>query len=319
MKLLRGLTNFPVFVNGSVATIGNFDGVHLGHQALLKNLRAEADRLQLPVVVLLFEPQPAEYFRPEQAPARLTSLREKLAVLKSSRVDFVYCLKFDEALALMSAQDFAQEYFFSLLNCKYLLLGQDFRFGQGRLGDVNLLQELGLSHGCRVRSFADFSIKDNRVSSTKIRTALEQGALEEATDLLGRTFSLCGRVIKGDGRGRQWGIPTANLAMHRLKLPIHGVFCVQVHSIEGRFINGVANLGSRPTVDGTKNTLEIHLFDFDENLYGEMLQGFFLHKLRDEVKFSSVDALIAQIHDDIAAAKSEFRRRHFTLSSTIEP
>jgi riboflavin kinase/FMN adenylyltransferase len=318
MKLLHGLTNFPDFAKGTVTTIGNFDGVHLGHQALLKTLRAEASRLQLPLVVLLFEPQPAEYFRPEQAPARLTSLREKLAVLKFSKVDYVYCLKFDEALALMSAETFAENYFFSLLNSKFLLIGEDFRFGQGRLGDVSLLQKLGANHGCTVQTFPDFSINNKRVSSTKIRDALAPGELQTASELLGRTFSLCGRVVKGDGRGRQWGIPTANLSMHRLMLPLKGVFCVQVGRTKGKLLNGVANLGSRPTVDGSKNILEIHLFDFDESLYGEMLQVFFLHKLRDEVKFSSVDALIAQIHDDVARAKAEFCNRQFILNLVVE-
>lgn len=315
MKLLRGLTKLPDFAKGSVATIGNFDGVHLGHQALLKVLREQANKLQVPLVVLLFEPQPAEFFRPEQAPARLTSLREKLAVLKQCKVDYVLCLKFNRNLALMSAQDFAQDYFFSLLKSKYILIGEDFHFGQGRMGNASLLQKLGIREGCVVQTFPDFSIENNRISSTKIRDALAQGKLEYASGLLGRSFSLCGRVIRGDGRGRQWGIPTANLSMHRLMLPLKGVFCVQLRRAQGEWIKGVANLGSRPTVDGTKNILEIHLFDFDADLYGEMLEVFFLHKLRDEVKFSSVDALIEQIHNDVAAAKAEFHARRFILNA----
>ncbi|MBA2709814.1 MAG: bifunctional riboflavin kinase/FAD synthetase [Tatlockia sp.] len=319
MKLLRGLRNFPDFTRGTVTTIGNFDGVHLGHQALLKTLRAEASLLEMPTVVLLFEPQPAEYLRPEQSPARLTTLREKLAVLKNCQVDYVICLKFNEKLALMSAQDFAEHYFFSTLNSKFLLIGEDFRFGKGRLGDVSLLTQLGTNHDCKVQTFPDFSIKTNRVSSTKTRDALGQGDLEAASQLLGRTFSLCGRVVKGDGRGRQWGIPTANLSMQRLKLPLKGVFCVQVKRNGGKLLNGIANLGTRPTVDGSKNILEIHLFDFDESLYGEMLQVFFLHKLRDEVKFSSVDALIDQIHIDVASARLEFSTSRFTLNLDLNP
>lgn len=315
MKLLRGLHRIPDFTKGCVATIGNFDGVHLGHQALLKTLKKQADNLNVPLVVLLFEPQPAEYFRPQDAPARLTNLREKLAILNHCKVDYVICLKFNKALALMSAQDFAQYYFFTLLNCKYILIGEDFRFGQGRFGDIHLLQDLAEERGCTVQAFPDFSIENHRVSSTKIRDALLQGELERSAELLGRTFSLCGRVIRGDGRGREWGIPTANLSMHRIMLPLKGVFCVKVRRSCGDLVDGVANLGSRPTIDGTKNILEIHLFDFDDSLYGEMLQVFFLHKLRDEVKFSSVDALIAQIHDDVAAAKSEFRTRRFILNA----
>jgi riboflavin kinase / FMN adenylyltransferase len=303
MKLLRGLDKILSFENGTVATIGNFDGVHLGHQALLAALRKRADKVKLPMVVLLFEPQPNEYFHGLKAPARLTSLREKLDVLRLCQVDYVCCLKFNETLALMPAQDFAKHYFFSSLQVKYLLIGEDFHFGQGRRGDVQLLQEIGNKTGCFVQIFPNFSLENDRVSSTKIRDALAQGQLAQASEFLGRTFNLCGRVTKGEGRGRQWGIPTANLSMHRLILPLKGVFYVQVQRGKGEWLQGVANLGSRPTVDGRKNILEIHLFDFDENLYGEMLRVFFLHKLRDEVKFLSVDALIAQIYNDITAAK----------------
>lgn len=309
MKLLRGLAEIPYFAKGTVAAIGNFDGVHLGHQALLAALKTEADKRQLPLVVLLFEPQPAEYFRGQQAPARITSLREKSEVLKFCKVDYLCCLKFNKAFALLSAQEFAQHYFFLWLQAKYLLVGADFRFGQDRSGDVFLLKSMGEQKGCIVETFPDYSINHIRVSSTKIREALAQGQLEQASVLLGRTFSLCGRVVKGNERGRQWGIPTANLTMHRLALPLKGVFCVKVRRANGDWLEGVANLGSRPTVDGTKNILEIHLFDFDGNLYGEMLQVFFLHKLRDEVKFSSVEELIKQIHDDVAAAKAHLSKR----------
>lgn len=318
MKLLHGLNSIPFFANGTVATIGNFDGVHLGHQALLAQLRRQADRAQLPMVLLLFEPQPGEYFLGQQAPARLSSLREKLQVLKKCNVDYVYCLKFNKRLALMPADVFAQHYFFSLLQVKYLLVGEDFRFGRQRMGDISLLKGMGEKAGCVIQPFPDFSLENVRVSSTKIRDALAKGELERASVLLGRTFSLCGRVIKGDGRGKQWGIPTANLSMHRLSLPLKGVFCVQVWRERGGWVQGVANLGRRPTVDGTKNVLEIHLFDFDQNLYGEMLQVFFLHKLRDEIKFSSVDALITQIHDDVVAARTQFRAGSFELNALVE-
>lgn len=318
MKLLRGLDRVSDFEKGSVATIGNFDGVHLGHQSLLAELRKQADQRQLPLVVLLFEPQPGEYFHGQEAPARLASLREKLAVLKHCKVDYAICLRFDESLALMSAEDFVRYYFIRLLRVQYLLVGEDFRFGARRLGDLALLKSMGAQAGCQVESFADFNLEANRVSSTRIRQALAQGNLSAASHLLGRTFSLCGRVKRGDGRGREWGIPTANLSMHRLSLPLKGVFCVQVRRANGLFLNGVANLGCRPTVDGSKNVLEIHLLDFDENLYGERLEVFFLHKLREEVKFSSVDALIAQIHSDVAAARLQFSAPCFELNALTE-
>ncbi|ASQ45476.1 bifunctional riboflavin kinase/FAD synthetase [Legionella clemsonensis] len=307
MKLLRGLKNIPDFSQGTVATIGNFDGVHRGHQALLARLRFQADRMQLPSVVLLFEPQPSEFFRGSQAPARLATLREKLEALKQCNIDYVYCLKFNKKLALMEAEKFARHYFFSLLKVKYLLVGEDFRFGRQRQGDIHLIQQMTKDYDAWVETFPEVSIEGERVSSTKIRAALANGYLTQASLLLGRTYSLCGRIIKGDGRGRQWGIPTANVRTQRLTLPLKGVFCIQVKR-GNKWLKGVANLGSRPTVDGTKNVLEVHLFDFDENLYGEILQVFFLHKLRDEIKFSSVDVLIKQIHEDIDAARAFFAK-----------
>lgn len=303
MKLLRGVQHPADFNKGVVATIGNFDGIHSGHQNLIKSLREKAEEMNLPLVVVLFEPQPREYFQKESSPPRLSSLREKLDMLRSCRVDYVYCIKFDDALATTTARDFAVKYLFNTLNVSFLLVGEDFRFGMERAGDIQLLRTLGLQYGCQIETCADFLIEHEKVSSTRIREALKQGDLNLAAKYLGRTYSLCGRVIRGDGRGRQWGIPTANLSLHRLSLPLLGVYVVQVR-LGNRVVQGVANIGKRPTVDGTKNILEIHLLDFDDSIYGALLQVFFLHKLRDEVKFTSVDALITQIHNDIAAAKS---------------
>ena len=315
MKLLRGFQQVEALARGAVVTIGNFDGVHLGHQALLALLREEATRLQLPMVVLLFEPQPGEYFQGQQAPARLSSLREKLQVLRQSGVDYVFCLKFDQMLASMPAPQFAEQYIFSTLNAVHLLIGEDFRFGKGRTGDFTLLKTLGIKKSCVVQTFPDFYVDEQRVSSTKIRLALSRSDMTCATTLLGRPYSLSGRVIHGRGLGRQWGIPTANLKPHAHQLPLKGVFCVAVKRQGKPMLSGVANIGSRPTVEGTKNVLEIHLFDLDESLYGEFLQVYFLHQLRDEIKFSSVDLLIQQIHADIAAAKAYNRVRRVGLSS----
>ena len=309
MKLLRSLQQQAGFESGVVATIGNFDGIHLGHQHLITALRAKANSLNLPLVLILFEPQPREYFQKDKAPARLTSLREKLDMLKHCQVDYVYCIKFDDQLAQTSAADFARAHLFSLLKVRYLLVGEDFRFGQDREGDINLLQQLGSEYGCEVAQCLDFRLHHEKISSTKVRTALQQGDLDLAAQYLGRTYSLCGRVIQGDGRGRQWGIPTANLSLHRFALPLQGVFVVQV-VVGNKKVRGVANIGKRPTVDGTKNILEVHLFDFDQSIYGELMQVFFLHKVRDEVKFTTVEALIQQIHNDIAVAKKYFTHRH---------
>ena len=304
MKLLHGFQQVAELVTGTAATIGNFDGVHRGHQALLAKLRVQASRMQLPMLVMLFEPQPGEYFHGQDAPARLSSLREKINVLKQCGADYVWCLKFDHELALMSANEFAERFIFSLIQAKYLLLGEDFRFGRDRVGDISLLTELGGKKACIIDTFSDFFIDTQRVSSTKIRQALKEGRLDYAAKLLGQPYAICGRVVYGTGRGRQWGIPTANISMHHQVLPLKGVFCVRVKRQGKPLLTGVANIGCRPTVDGTKNNLEIHLFDTDESLYGEILQVCFLHKLRDEIKFSSVEELIAQIRKDIAMAKA---------------
>lgn len=304
MKLLRGIQQVTAFSVGTVATIGNFDGVHRGHQALLTKLRQEATRLSLPMIVMLFEPQPGEYFQDQQSPARLSSLREKLQMLRQSGTDYVICLSFKESLASMSAVAFAEHFIFSSLCARYLLIGEDFRFGMGRTGDISLLQSLGAKTSCIVETFPDYFIDAQRVSSTKIRAALGSGDLMYANKLLGRPYSMSGRVIQGSGLGRQWGIPTANLKLCHKNLPLKGVFCVRVQREGQPWLRGVANVGCRPTIDGLKNVLEIHLFDVDESLYGAFLQVCFLHKLRDELKFSSVDRLIKQIHADILAAKA---------------
>lgn len=303
MKILRGMQQINV---NTAATIGNFDGVHCGHQALLQALRSKANLMNLPVLVLLFEPQPSEYFNGREAPPRLSSFREKIEFLRKLGVDYVFCLKFDSNLASISAMDFAERIIFSLIKAKYLLIGDDFRFGRARTGDVELLKFLGHRQSCEVQNFSDVIVNSGRVSSTKIRQALQDGNFKIASKLLGRTYSMCGRVIPGDGRGQQWGIPTANLSLHRLTIPLHGVFCVRVIGPRNMTVCGVANIGCRPTVDGSKNILEIHLFDFEASLYGEMLHVYFLHKLRDEVKFVSVGALIEQIHQDITEAKHWF-------------
>lgn len=306
MKLLRLSLQGTVPHAGSVATIGNFDGVHRGHQALLALLRKKANQLNLPLFVILFEPQPGEYFKRAKAPARLYRLREKLQALRQCGVDGVLCLRFNAQLSQMSADLFARDIIFSQLNVQYLLLGDDFRFGRARAGDVHYLRELAAARGVTVETYPEFCMNHARVSSTRIRHALYLGDLNLAESLLGRKYSLCGRVQHGQGIGRKWGVPTANLKLTPGALPCSGVFCVQVTRVGKPLLTGVANMGNRPTVDGHKNVLEVHLFDFNESLYGEMIEVSLLHKLRDETKFLSVDALIAQIHADVAAARVFF-------------
>lgn len=302
MKLLHSGDKITDSQDGCVATIGNFDGVHCGHQALLNRLRQQADKMNLPMVVILFEPQPGEYFSREKAPVRLYRLREKINALQQCGVDYVYCLKFNEQLANMSPEAFIETIILSSVNAKYLLLGDDFKFGRNRSGDLTLLREFGLKHGFIVETYPDHCIDKKRVSSTQIRQALQLGQLQQAAELLGRPYSLTGRVVYGQGLGRQLGFPTANISVHRRTLPINGVFCVQVKR-QSALVSGVANIGTRPTINGRQLVLEVHLFDFNESLYGERLEVFFLRKLRDEMKFSSLDALSMQIHADITAAR----------------
>ena len=309
MKLLHQRTNDPGLHSGTIAVIGNFDGIHRGHQALLTAVRSVANTTKLPMVVIVFEPQTREYFLKEHSPPRLTSLRKKLHIFEKFGVDYVCCLRFNHKIASMSAVDFAQQVIFSQLQVKHLFVGKDFRFGCDRLGDADLLQTLAQAYDSQVQVYPDVTLNQDRISSTLVRQVLQAGHLQDAERLLGRQFSLCGRVIYGDAQARIWGVPTANIKLAQRPLPLHGVFCVRVQLPNEQQFSGVANIGCRPTVDGRKNVLEVHLFDFSDVLYGQRLEVFFLHKLRDEQKFSTKAHLIAQIGVDVAAAKDYFKER----------
>jgi riboflavin kinase/FMN adenylyltransferase len=306
-KIIRGLLNLPSNPVGCVATIGNFDGVHLGHQAVLQQLAMKGDTLGLPAVVITFEPQPNEFFAPDKAPARLCRFREKIEALRCYSIQQLCVLKFNKRLAQMAADEFVQRLLVDGLNVKYLVVGDDFRFGKDRQGDFAMLQQAGEKHGFQVVNMHTFSIEQHRVSSTRIRLALEQGDLLLAEKLLGRPYRMSGRVAHGDKRGRTLGFPTANIHLHRHKVPLTGVYAVQLFGIAGEPIQGVANVGLRPTVAGLQRALlEVHLFDFERDIYGEHVQVHFLKKLRDEQKFSDLDALTKQIHCDCQQAKDYF-------------
>ena len=292
MRLLRYIQDALCLSSDTVATIGNFDGVHRGHQALLQALKVEASRQNLPTLVVLFEPQPHEYFQPHATSVRLTSLIEKWRILLGFGIDYVCCLRFNQALAAMSATDFAQTIIFSHLRVKHLFIGEDFQFGAGRTGNANLLKIIAQKKAAKCVIYPDVNEGNERISSTRIRRCLKQGLFEEAKILLGRPYSLYGRVILGDQRGRTFGVPTANILLHQRVLPMTGVFCVKVQRRNGLCYLGVSNLGRRPTVDGVNQQLEVHLFDFEGSLYQEHLEVFFLHRLRGEVKFPSFQALI---------------------------
>lgn len=309
MQFIRGIYNLPGDYPGCVATIGNFDGIHLGHQAVIGQLAEEAADRCLPSLLITFEPQPMEYFLPARAPARLTRLREKLQALRRFSVDQVLCLPFNRGLAEMPAELFIKDMLVDALKVRYLVVGDDFRFGRDRKGDFSMLQQAGESFGFQVVNMHTFSIDGERVSSTRIREALEQGRLGEAERLLGRDYRMSGRVVHGEKLGRQLGFPTANIEVHRKATPLQGIYVVEVFGLKGEPLPGVASIGKRPTVDGKKIILEVYLFDFDSDIYGKYLQVSFLHKLRDEVKYSTLEALTNQIGKDVDDARAYFQKQ----------
>lgn len=306
MELVRGIHNLRPRHRGCAATIGNFDGVHLGHQAVLGQLSEHTESLRLPVTVILFEPQPREYFTQALAPARLTRFREKVEALRRFGVDRVVCLRFDRHLASLPPDEFIRVILLDGLDVKYLVIGDDFRFGKGRQGNFALLQQAGEVHGFPVVNMHTFNIEGERVSSTRIREALLAGDLEAAESLLGRPYRMSGRVAHGDKRGRTIGFPTANIHLHRSATPVKGVFAVEMFGIRGEPVAGVANVGSRPTVDGTRTVLEVHLFDFDADIYGCHVQVSFLRRIRAERRFDSFEALKQQIEADARQARQYF-------------
>ena len=313
MKVIRGLHNLSAAAahlpRGCVATIGNFDGVHLGHQAVLGQLAEAGARLNLPTVVITFEPQPQEFFQPDRVPPRLTRLREKLVALRRYSVDVVVCLPFNAALASMAADVFIQRLLVDGLGVRYLVVGDDFRFGAARKGDFAMLKAAGAEHGFQVVNMLSFQVDGQRVSSTLIRQALREGDIRGAEKLLGRGYRMSGCVSRGDQRGRTIGFPTANIHLHRRATPVQGVYAVEMYGIEGEPLRGVANVGTRPTVDGSRTLLEVHLFDFNADIYGCHVEVNFLRKLRDELRFASFEALKQQIELDAAAARDFFQKR----------
>lgn len=308
MQLIRGEYNLRAEHRGCVATLGNFDGVHLGHQAVLGQLAEKAGELGLPTTVITFEPLPREYFAGAKAPARLTRFREKAQALRRYSVDRLLLLRFGARLAGMEAEDFIERVLVQGLDVRYLVVGDDFRFGRERRGDFAMLVAAGERHGFRVAHMHTFEVDGRRVSSTRVREALERGDMGEAEKLLGRPYRVVGRVMHGDKRGRTIGFPTANLHMGRQVSPVRGVFAVEVFGLEREPLKGVANVGTRPTVGGVENRLEVHIFDFADDIYGHHLSVDLLHKLREERRFESLDALKAQIAQDATGARAFFAR-----------
>jgi riboflavin kinase / FMN adenylyltransferase len=307
MNIIRGLHNCQQKHRGGILTIGNFDGLHLGHQKIFQQLRDEAKKQGSHCGLMTFEPLPREFFSRHDNTPRLMNRSEKMRTLSQLsadiRPDFLLFLKFDHKLAAMTATQFIEQILVDKLAIKGVIIGDDFRFGCDRQGDFELLQSAGAKHGFSVASIASHCIDHLRVSSSLIREALISDQLQTADRMLGRPYTICGRVSHGDKRGRSIGFPTANIQLRRTETPLHGVYSVTMHSDNYGDIAGIANVGRRPTVDGERTQLEVHLFDFDESIYGEPVCVSFQHKIRDEKKFESFEALKQQIQIDCVRAR----------------
>ncbi|MGD8232467.1 bifunctional riboflavin kinase/FAD synthetase [Vibrio sp. TRT 1302] len=309
MELIRGIHNIKPHHQGCVLTIGNFDGVHLGHQEVLRQVSEQAKELGLPSTVMTFDPQPLELFAKDKAPARLTRLRDKFVQLSKLNIERLLCVNFNHKFANQTPEAFISDLLVARLGVKFLVVGDDFCFGHGRKGNFAMLQEAGKKYGFEVVSTQSFRLAELRVSSTAIRRALAQDKLDEAAQMLGRHYSISGRVSHGRKLGRTIGFPTANIPLKRCVSPVSGVYTVEALGLDEGPIGGVANIGNRPTVNGVRQQLEVHLFDFKANLYGKQLEIVLLDKIRDEHKFESFEALKQQIELDAEAARVWLRQR----------
>jgi riboflavin kinase/FMN adenylyltransferase len=307
MRILRHLPAHPAVP--VALTIGNFDGVHLGHRAMVGLLTDAARQRELASCVMTFEPHPREFFAPDRAPTRLTSLREKLELLAGLGVEQVHVRRFDYDFARVTPEDFIEQVLLSGLGVRWVLVGDDFRFGARRQGDVGLLREALALKGVEVVQMQTVSLDGTRVSSTAVRERLANGDLRGAAQLLGRPYSISGRVVGGEKLGKLLGFPTANVQMKHNRPPLAGIFVVEVSGLDERPLEGVASLGVRPTIaEGGAPVLEVHLLDFERDIYGRHLQVRFLHKLRDEQKFADLETLKRHIARDVEDARQFFRR-----------
>ena len=307
MQLVRGLHNLKPEHRNCAVTIGNFDGVHHGHQALLRLLSEKARENNIPSALMSFDPLPHEYFSKSKPAPRLTSARERYTLIaeleESLRPDMLLILRFDDRLAQLSAEEFVSQVLVDALAVKAVVIGDDFRFGKGRTGDYDYLKTAGNKHGFEVLALSTHSVDNMRVSSTGIRQALLNDRLSDAERMLGKPYRICGRVAHGDKRGRTIGFPTANIRLNRPAIPLCGVYSVTMCSPELGDVQGIANIGRRPTVDGVRDQLEVHLFDFEKNIYGMNICVSFHHKIRDEKKFDSFELLRQQIELDCVRAR----------------
>ncbi len=305
MEIIHGLYSLKPRHKNCVLTIGNFDGVHHGHQLLLAHLVAKGRELGVPSLLLTFEPLPREFFAGSSVPARLTRFREKITLLRRTELDRVLCLPFNERTRRTSAEWVIEELLHKMLGIRYVVVGDDFRFGKDQAGDYDMLKKAGDHYGFGVSHLGTLTFEHERVSSSRIREVLAEGNFELAEKLLGHPYFIMGRVVYGRQLGRELGSPTANIRLQRYRAALDGVYAVRASGLD-RTYEGIANIGIRPTVDGKEPLLEVHIFDFSRDIYGELLTVEFLHKIRDEQTFDGLDALTAQIQADIRTAKTWF-------------
>jgi riboflavin kinase/FMN adenylyltransferase len=306
MELIRGLHNLRPRHRGCVATIGNYDGVHLGHQVVLAQLAEQSKRFGLPSLVMSFEPTSREFFSPDTAPPRIQSFIERAVDLGSYAADRVLCVRFDRRFAGIEAQGFIRDVLVKGLGVRYMVVGDDFRFGAKRAGDFRMLQDAGHREGFEVTHLPTVVLDGERVSSSRVRSALGTGDMGEAARLMGRPYRIAGRVVTGQRLGRSLGIPTANLPMRRRRAIRQGIYAAEVGCGDGRMLPAVINIGVRPTVNPTDCLLEAHILDFDRNLYGKRIEVRPLKYLRAEAKFENLDALRVQMNEDIRQARGFF-------------
>lgn len=311
MKLIRGLNQLTTPLKGCVMTIGNFDGVHLGHQALIQQVKTIAEEKKLPSLVMIFEPQPIEFFAPDKAPKRLYRLREKTIAMQSLGIDYLFCIPFNEAFSQLSGEQFILEYLVNALNVKHLVVGDDFCFGKNRSGNYALLKKMSAMNEFSVQNTTTIQQQNVRVSSTKIRHLIAENNFAEAAHFLGKAYTLNGKISHGKKLGRDIGFPTINIRIGHIPMVVEGIFAVRVKGLDNggseRAVNGVASIGTRPTVNGVGVLLEVYLFDFNEDIYGKTVDVEFLKKIRSEEKFVSIELLIEHIKQDVKIAQTFFK------------
>lgn len=310
MKCVRYPAAMSAFLAGrpAVVTVGAFDGIHFGHQALLDAVRDRAAALGAVPVVMSFEPTPKEFFAGDNAPARITNFRERAVLFAQAGMQAFFCLRFSAAMASIGVSKFIDTLLVDTLNTRHLVIGDDFRFGRKAAGGVSDLIEAGERHGFAVQQLGSITVDDTRASSTAVRHALATGAMEDVRRALGRPYTMSGKVIRGQQLGRTLGYPTANIALHRRVSPVSGIFAVRVRGIEAVSLPGVASIGTRPTVNGQGVLLEVNVFDFNGDLYGKRLDVELVEKIREEIRFDDLDALVVQMDDDARRAHEILQR-----------